>query len=133
MSLYSIQQKIMEFVLTYLVPTYSNTPVSRFPRGDTLFLVVVCYILLSVSTNTVIGFPSKTVPFFGPKFSGTCIAGTRYTITSLEQLEGSADDYDCILNAGFAPDVVPLGPAAGKLLLLFNSRKFGGSNSTFSY
>eukprot|EP00915_Cephaloidophora_sp_WS-2016_P009327 GHVH01013306.1.p1 GENE.GHVH01013306.1~~GHVH01013306.1.p1 ORF type:complete len:327 (-),score=21.73 GHVH01013306.1:673-1653(-) len=53
-------------------------------------------------------------------FEGSCTAGTKWTINSLEQLYNT-DEHDCIWAAGITPGGVPLGRNYGSLLSFADS------------
>eukprot|EP00922_Rhytidocystis_sp_ex-Travisia-forbesii_P036189 GHVS01053691.1.p1 GENE.GHVS01053691.1~~GHVS01053691.1.p1 ORF type:complete len:275 (+),score=34.44 GHVS01053691.1:63-887(+) len=60
------------------------------------------------------------LPLTGP-VTASCQAGKHYTITSMADMEALRDELHCVMSVGFAPEVLPLGAAPGKTLMVLNS------------
>eukprot|EP00922_Rhytidocystis_sp_ex-Travisia-forbesii_P017530 GHVS01026123.1.p1 GENE.GHVS01026123.1~~GHVS01026123.1.p1 ORF type:complete len:378 (+),score=56.47 GHVS01026123.1:213-1346(+) len=74
----------------------------------------------NLSTDVFVSSGVTALPF-GGTVKSSCEAGKRYTITSMKQLEELKDEIHCVMSVGFAPDVLPLGPAPGKSIMVLNT------------
>eukprot|EP00922_Rhytidocystis_sp_ex-Travisia-forbesii_P017531 GHVS01026125.1.p1 GENE.GHVS01026125.1~~GHVS01026125.1.p1 ORF type:complete len:393 (+),score=49.49 GHVS01026125.1:254-1432(+) len=75
---------------------------------------------LSYTTDMFVSHNVLSLPF-GGTVKNSCQEGKFYTIKSMEQLEGLKNEMHCVMSVGFPPEVLPLGAAPGKSLMVLNT------------